>query len=104
MGIPGRAHHPASIEFQRLLKFVGGDDGLGAAINDLLKVKRMSPELGFSPQIAHIQKFIERKPARLEQISPVRKYRTDAEPLLSDMVRAVLKETGGGTECFRFGA
>lgn len=86
---------PAPIEFQRLLEFVEGEEGLGAAINDLLAVKRASPEMGLSPQIAPIQRFIERELERLEQIVPVRNDRADVEPMLSDLFRAVLKETWG---------
>lgn len=86
---------PAPIEFQRLLEFVAEEDGLGAAIDDLLAVKRESPEMGLSPQIAPIQRFIERELDRLEQVQPVRNDKAHAEPLLSDLFRAVLKETWG---------
>lgn len=86
---------PAPIEFQRLLEFVAGDDGLRNAIDDLLAVKRESPEMGLSPQIAPIQKFVERELAQLEHVNPVRNDRADVEPLLSDLFRAILKETWG---------
>lgn len=86
---------PAPIEFQRLLEFVEGEEGLGSAIHDLLALKRESPELGLSPQVAPIQKFIERELERLEQISPARHDRSDVEPLLSNLFRKVLKETWG---------
>jgi predicted nucleotidyltransferase len=84
---------PAPIEFHRLLEFVEGEKELSMAINDLLELKRISPEMGLSPQIAAIQRFIERELLRLEQISPVRNDRADVEPLLSDLFRAVLTET-----------
>lgn len=84
---------PAPIEFQRLLEFVKNEEGLGAAINDLLALKRESPEMGLSPQIAPIQRFIERELERLEKLVPARNDRPDVEPLLSDLFRAVLKET-----------
>lgn len=84
---------PAPIEFQRLLEFVRGEEGLDAAINDLLELKRVSPEMGLSPQITPIQRFIERELERLENIAPVRRDRADIEPLLSDLFRAVLKDT-----------
>ena len=71
------------------------EEGLGSAINDLLELKRVSPEMGLSPQIAPIQRFIERELERLEQISPVLNDRTYVEPLLSDLFRTVLKETWG---------
>ncbi|OGB28563.1 MAG: nucleotidyltransferase [Burkholderiales bacterium RIFCSPLOWO2_12_FULL_61_40] len=86
---------PAPIEFQRLLEFVEGEEGLDTAIHDLLALKRESPELGLSPQVAPIQKFIERELERLERFSPVRHDRSDVEPLLSDLFRKVLKETWG---------
>nr|WP_295777497.1 nucleotidyltransferase domain-containing protein [Rhodoferax sp.] len=86
---------PAPIEFQRLLEFTAGEEGLGDAIDELLAVKRESPEMGLSPQIAPIQKFVERELERLESISPDRSDRTDVEPLLSELFRAVLKETWG---------
>lgn len=84
---------PAPIEFQRLLEFAATEEGLGSAIEDLLAVKRESPEMGLSPQIAPIQQFVERELDRLESINPVRNDRSDVEPLLSDLFRAVLKET-----------
>jgi predicted nucleotidyltransferase len=83
---------PAPIEFHRLLEFAANENGLGAAIHDLLEVKRASPEMGLSPQIAPIQRFIERELERLEQISPNRSDRAEAEPLLSELFRGVLKE------------
>lgn len=86
---------PAPIEFQRLLEFTEGEAGLEMAISDLLERKRVSPEMGLSPKIEPIQRFIERELLRLEQIPPIRKDRTDVEPLLSDLFRAVLKETWG---------
>lgn len=86
---------PAPIEFQRLLEFVEDEKGLGTAIQDLLALKKISPEMGLSPQIVPIQQFIERELQRLEQLSPVRNDRADVEPLLSGLFRAVLKETWG---------
>jgi predicted nucleotidyltransferase len=90
-----RYQTPAPIEFQRLLECIQGEQGLGMAIDDLLALKRASPELGLSPQIAPIQRFIERELERLESIAPIQNDRTDVEPLLSDLFRAVLKETWG---------
>jgi len=86
---------PAPIEFQQLLEVIGDEEGLGTAINDLLALKRESPEMGLSPQVAPIQRFIERELERLEQIDPVRNERTNVEPLLSELFRTVLKETWG---------
>lgn len=84
---------PAPIEFQRLLEFVAGAEELSTAIEDLLAVKRESPEMGLSPQIAPIQKFIESELERLEHINPIRNDKADIEPLLSDLFRSILKET-----------
>lgn len=86
---------PAPIEFHLLLEFAQGEEGLVSAINDLLALKRETPELGLSPQIAPIQKFIQAELERLEHISPVRHDRPVAEPLLSELFRDVLKETWG---------
>lgn len=86
---------PAPIEFPRWLEFVERDQGLGTAIDDLLALKRESPEMGLSPQIAPIQRYIERELERLEQFSPIRNDKADVEPLLSDLFRTVLKETWG---------
>ena len=88
-----RYQTPAPIELHRLLEFVEGEEGLGPAINDLLTVKRESPEMGLSPQIAPIQRFVERELERLESFSPAREDRTEVEPLLSDLFRTILKET-----------
>jgi len=65
------------------------------AIDDLLAVKRVSPELGLSPQIAPIQAFVERELERLEHLKPARTDRREIEPLLSDLFRTVLAETWG---------
>lgn len=73
----------------------GTGEVLVSAINDLLALKRETPELGLSPQIAPIQKFIQAELERLEHISPVRQDRPVAEPLLLELFRDVLKETWG---------
>lgn len=86
---------PAPIEFERLRVLVDEEPGLQQAIDDLLAVKRVSPELGLSPQIAPIQAFVERELERLEHLKPARTDRREIEPLLSDLFRTVLAETWG---------
>jgi predicted nucleotidyltransferase len=86
---------PAPIEFDKLRDLVENDPALQQAIDDLLAVKRASPEMGLSPQIVPIQRFIERELDRLESVTPVRNERRNVEPLLSELFRSVLKETWG---------
>jgi predicted nucleotidyltransferase len=87
-----RYQAPAPIVFQTLLQVVEEDKPLRTAIDDLLSLKARSPELGLSPQVPAIQGFIEQELARLERLAPVRTERKDAEPVLSDLFRALLKE------------
>jgi hypothetical protein len=61
----------------------------------LLAIKRESPEMGLSPQIVPIQQFIERELNRLEIIRPIRSKHKEVEPLLSELLRSVMKETWG---------
>ncbi len=86
---------PAPIEFEKLLETIEREPDLLRAIDDLITVKRASPELGLSPQIAPIQQFIERELDRLETIKPTRGERKEIEPLLSELFRSVVKETWG---------
>lgn len=86
---------PAPIEFDTLRQVIDGEPELHRAIDDLLAIKRASPEMGLSPQIMPIQKFIERELHRLEAIKPTRSERKEVEPLLSELFRSVLKETWG---------
>ncbi len=90
-----REREPAPIEFQRLLHTVDDEPGLFSAIDDLLELKRRTPELGLSPQVEPIQRFIERELSRLEGVAPVRAARTEVEPLLSALFRDLLRETWG---------
>ncbi|NUT82938.1 nucleotidyltransferase domain-containing protein [Pseudomonas brassicacearum] len=90
-----RFDQPAPIEFDKLREVIDGEPGLHLAIDDLLAIKRASPEMGLSPQIMPIQKFIERELNRLEDIKPTRSERKEVEPLLSELFRSVLKETWG---------
>ena len=69
------------------------DHELQQDIDDLLVIKRASPERGLSPQIAPIQRFVERELQRLESIKPIRSDRKQIEPQLSALFRSVLKET-----------
>lgn len=88
-----RFDKPAPIEFDTLRQVIDGEPELHRAIDDLLAIKRASPEMGLSPQIMPIQKFIERELHRLEAIKPTRSGRKEVEPLLSELFRSVLKET-----------
>ncbi|UXH77878.1 nucleotidyltransferase domain-containing protein [Roseateles amylovorans] len=89
-----RYQRPAPIEFQRLLETIDKEPGLRSAINDLIGLKQATPELGLSPQIAPIQAFIERELDRLELVEPPKQEpRPEVEPLLSELFRAVLRET-----------
>ncbi|WWF61763.1 nucleotidyltransferase domain-containing protein [Pseudomonas trivialis] len=83
------------MEFEKLRGVIGRESELQQAIDELLAIKRASPEMGLSPQITPIQQFIERELNRLESIKPVRTERKDVEPLLSELFRSVLKETWG---------
>lgn len=84
---------PAPIEFDTLRQVIDGEPELHRAIDDLLAIKRASPEMGLSPQIMPIQTFVERELHRLEAIKPTRSERKEVEPLLSELFRSVLKET-----------
>lgn len=84
---------PAPIEFDRLRSVIEHELGLQQAIDELLAIKRASPEMGLSPRITPIQNFIERELNRLEFIKPTRSERKEVEPLLSELFRVVLKET-----------
>lgn len=53
---------PAPIEFGRLLQVAEGEEFVGA-VQRLLEVKRRSPDLGLTPQIAPIWQFIETEQA-----------------------------------------
>ena len=86
---------PTPIEFEKLRVVIDRELALQQAIDDLLMLKRASPEMGLSPQIAPIQQFVERELQRLESIKPQRGDRKEVEPLLSDLFRSVLKDTWG---------
>ncbi|SFN75386.1 hypothetical protein SAMN03159304_00919 [Pseudomonas sp. NFACC24-1] len=88
-----RFNKPAPIEFDALRQVIDGEPELHRAIDDLLAIKRASPEMGLSPQIMPIQRFIERELHRLEAVKPTRSERKEVEPLLSELFRSVLKET-----------
>lgn len=87
-----RHQQPAPIEFHRLLETIADEPGLPAAIDDLLALKRHTPELGLSPQVVPIQRFIERELARVEGLELPAKDRPEVEPLLSELFRDVLRE------------
>lgn len=83
---------PAPIEFSKLLETLDGDRPLLDAIDALLAQKRMSPELGLSPQVPAIQQFIVDELERLQSIAPARFERKNVEPELSKVFRRVLGE------------
>jgi uncharacterized protein len=84
---------PAPIEFDRLLQVAETESGFLDAVQDLLEVKRRSPEMGLSPQIPAIQRFIEAELDRLEHLTPVRSERTETVCALSTVFRSVLEDT-----------
>ncbi|MEO8023535.1 nucleotidyltransferase domain-containing protein [Polaromonas sp.] len=85
---------PAPIEFDQLLR-VADDEAFVGAVQELLEVKRRSPEMGLSPQIPPIQQFIESELKRLEQATPAKGERAAGVSALSDVFRAILRETWG---------
>ena len=91
-----REHQPAPIEFQRLLQTLDDDKDVLTAIHDLVDLKRQTPELGLSPQIVPIQRFIERDLDRIEGLELPAKDRPEVEPLLSELFRDVLRESWAG--------
>ncbi|MFJ2336662.1 DNA polymerase beta superfamily protein [Pseudomonas protegens] len=88
-------HKPAPIEFEKLRGVIEGEPELQQAIDDLLAIKLQSPKMGLSLQVMPIQQFIERELHRLETIKPLRRERTEVEPLLSGLFRSLLKEAWG---------
>ncbi|MBQ5949994.1 nucleotidyltransferase domain-containing protein [Massilia sp. ST3] len=86
---------PAPIEFARLLPTVDKEPGLLDAIAELLERKSRSPEMGLSPQVAPIQRFIEQELARQASLQVDRAQRDAVAPLLSQVFRDVLHETWG---------
>ena len=88
---------PAPIEFDRLLEVSEHDRNFLGAVNDLLALKRQSPEMGLSPQIPAIQKFIEFELDRLERIVPTKMERAKDVNALSTVFREVLEVAWGYT-------
>jgi predicted nucleotidyltransferase len=60
---------PAPIEFEKLLKMLD-DARLRSIIDDLVALKRQTPELGLSPKIPELNAFIEQELARLDLLTP----------------------------------
>lgn len=83
---------PAPIEFHRLLE-VAEEPAFIGAVQDLLEVKRRSPEMGLSPRIRPIQEFIEAELHRLEKSTPEKGGRVASVTDLSEVFRDVLTET-----------
>jgi hypothetical protein len=86
---------PAPIEFERLLGVAETEKDFLDAVQDLLEVKRRSPEMGLSPQVPPIQQFIERELARLEHLTPAKSERAGNVSALSQVFRMVLEDTWG---------
>ena len=60
---------PAPIEFEKLLDMLD-DAPLRSIIDDLVALKRQTPELGLSPKIPELNAFIEQELARLDLLTP----------------------------------
>lgn len=84
---------PAPIEFRKLLSVIVGRTSLLNAIDALLELKSVSPELGLSAQIPEIHTFIEQELERLEAIAPEREERESPLDHLSSLFRKVLEES-----------
>lgn len=82
----------APIEFDKLMQVISDDKPLVSSIQELLELKRHSPELGLSKQIPAIHAFIEEELQRLENIVPDRPERNDVVPELSGLFRRALNE------------
>ncbi len=87
-----RHRTPSPIEFHRLLETVQEEPGLPAAIDDLLDMKSRTTELGLSPQIVPIQRFIEHELDRIEGLELPVQDRPEVEPMLSALFRDTLRE------------
>jgi len=87
-----RSGKPAPIEFEKLLIVLEGQHEALGAIHELLEVKRASPEMGLSPPVPMIQRFIEGELLRLDQVSPRRTERAGSVSTLSDVFRSVLRD------------
>lgn len=85
---------PAPIEFERLLTMAHESDFLGA-VQELLEVKRRSPEMGLSRRVPVIQDFIESELQRLEQAVPGQGRPGPGGSILSDVFVSVLDEVWG---------
>ena len=57
---------PVPMEFARLVDAVVDDEAMRRAIEELLRRKRRTPEMGRGPKIAVLQEYIEREVERLE--------------------------------------
>lgn len=91
-----RHRQPAPIEFHRLLETIDDEPDLRAAVDDLVELKRNTPEIGLSSQIVPIQRFIERELDRIEGLELPTNDRPEVEPLLSTLFRDVLRDAWHG--------
>ncbi|WP_416760572.1 DNA polymerase beta superfamily protein [Roseateles sp. So40a] len=87
-----RHRTPAPIEFHRLLETIQQEPGLAGAIDELLDMKSRTAELGLSPQIVPIQRFIEHELDRIEGLELPITDRPEVEPLLSALFRDTLRD------------
>lgn len=70
----------APMEFQTLMAMVPNDE-VRQAINDLLKVKMSSSEMGSGPPIAELHQFLQQELARLDSLPWPKEEVPDTEPL-----------------------
>ncbi len=82
----------APIEFGKLLHLIEDQRALLADVEDLLKRKRLAPELGLASPVESINAFIERELERLESLNQPVLERGEVLPNLSDVFRHSLRE------------
>lgn len=82
----------APIEFDLLLQMVAGQAQLLADIDELLRAKRESPEMGLAKPVASIDSFIEAELERLESIHPPRSLNPGPLPKLNELFHSTLRE------------
>lgn len=83
---------PAPIEFATLLQMLDGESDVRAAIDELLIVKRNSPEMGLAPPVPAIQAFIAAEIERHETLEIPRDEREGAAAVLNQLFRELLHE------------
>lgn len=87
---------PAPIEFATLLQMIEAEPpSLKEAIDQLLDLKRRSPEMGLAPQIPAIQSFIKQEMERQELLTIEHDRHENVGPVLNQLFRSVLQEVWG---------